>query len=216
MNYKLILVEDDLNTAKFTMDYLVTCGFEVEVFTTITDAAINIKLNNYDLVLLDLNLSDLSGFELLKYLNNNNISIPVITVSAYSEVEKKLEAFKLGVDDYMVKPVDMRELEARIWIHLSKNSKIKSLNSEQVFKKTNNMFYFKNELLKLTSTEKKVFHILFENQNTLISREDLAQALSTKSNERTLDFHINNIRKKLDNDQEYILTEYGMGYKLII
>jgi DNA-binding response OmpR family regulator len=212
--YKLVLIEDELDTAVFVKEYLSTCGFEVDVFTTITDATINIKLGNYDFILLDLNLPDFSGFELLKFLNKNNISIPVIAISAYSETVKKLEAFKLGAIDYMVKPIDMEELEARIWVHLSQNTKIESKNSSSTFKNTDNTIYFKESPLKLTSTEYKLFSILLENKNILIKREDLAKLLSSNSNQRTLDFHINNIRKKLDEEKEYISTEYGVGYKL--
>lgn len=160
-------------------------------------------------------MPDYDGFELLKFLKKNNISIPVITISAYSQMPKKLEAFKLGVVDYMVKPVDMEELEARIWVHLSKDSKIESTKSDDTFKNIDNIIYFKNNPLQLTSTEFKIFNILLENKNILITREDLAKSLSSKSNPRTLDFHIQNIRKKLDNEHEYIVTEYAMGYKLM-
>lgn len=214
MAYKIMLVEDELDTAGFVKEYLDTCNFNVDVYETITDATINIKLGNYDLILLDLNLPDYDGFELLKFLKKNNISIPVITISAYSQTQKKLEAFKLGVVDYMVKPVDMEELEARIWVHLSKNSQISLIKSNDIFKNVNNVIYFKNEPLRLTATEFKIFNILLEHKNTLITRESLAKSLSSKSNPRTLDFHIQNIRKKLDDEQEYIVTEYAMGYKL--
>jgi DNA-binding response OmpR family regulator len=216
MGIKLILIEDDLDTSVFTKEYLDTCGFDVDVYSTITDATINIKHSkNYDLALLDLNLPDFDGFELLKYLNKNNITLPVIAVSAYSQTQKKLEAFKLGVVDYMVKPVDMDELVARIWVHLSKSTKIQTEKTENIFKNINNTIYFNDKHLKLTSTEYKIFTILLENKNNLIGRDQLAKSLSSKSNQRTLDFHINNIRKKIDSDKEYIHTEYGMGYRLI-
>ncbi len=214
MSYKLILIEDELDTAKFMLDYLETSGFRVDIFTTVTDATINIKLKNYDLILLDLNLPDYTGFELLKYLNKNKISIPVITVSAYSQTEKKLEAFQLGAVDYVVKPVDLQELEARIWVHLSKNSKIDSILLDNIFKNIDHTIYFNNTPLKLTSTEYKILNVLLENKNILIKREELTKLLSSNSSPRTLDFHINNIRKKLASDKEYISTEYGIGYKL--
>lgn len=214
MSYRIVLIEDELDTAAFVKDYFETCDFTIDVYTTITDATINIKRGNYDFILLDLNLPDYDGFELLKFLKKNNISIPVIAISAYSQIQKKLEAFKLGVVDYMVKPVDMEELEARVWVHLSQNSKIKPIKSSETFKKIDNIVYFKEKPLPLTSTEFKIFNILLENKNILITREDLAKSLSSKSNPRTLDFHIQNIRKKLDSEKEYIVTEYGMGYKL--
>jgi len=216
--YDLMIVEDDIDIALNMKDYLEECGFKLTIFTTITDATINISLNNYDLILLDLNLPDFTGYELLKYLNKNKISIPTIVISAYSDTKSKLEAFKLGSDDYMIKPIDMEELEARIWVQLGKNSKIKSDNTQNIFEEKQNNIYLKDIRLNLTRTEYKILSLLYKNKNSIVKRESLYSLLSSKSNERTLDYHIKNIRKKIvdiDDSCEYLVTEYGMGYKLL-
>ena len=216
--YKLVIVEDDVDIALNMKDYLEECGFNITIFTTIIDSTINISLNNYDIVLLDLNLPDYTGFELLKYLNKNKISIPTIVISADSDLNSKLEAFKLGADDYMTKPIDMEELEARVWVHLGKNSQIQSEKIDNIFEEKENNIFFKNIRLNLTRTEYKILSLLLKHKNGIVVREDLYSLLSSKSNERTLDYHIKNIRKKIavhDDTKEYLATEYGVGYKLL-
>jgi len=216
--YNLVIIEDDVDIALNMQDYLEECGFKITIFTTITDATINISLNNYDLVLLDLNLPDFTGFELLKYLNKNKISIPTVVISAHSNLKSKLEAFKLGADDYMIKPIDMEELEARIWVHLGKHSQIKSEKIDTIFQEKENNIFFKNIRLNLTRTEYKILSLLLQNKNGIVKRESLYPLLSSKSNDRTLDYHIKNIRKKIainDDTTEYLVTEYGIGYKLL-
>ncbi len=218
MKYDLILIEDDLDIALNMKEYLEECGFNLSIFSTVSDATINISINSYDMILLDLNLPDFSGYELLKYLNKNKISLPTIVISAYSDVNNKLEAFKLGADDYMIKPIDMEELEARIWVHLGKNSKIQTDHKDNIFEQKDNNIYFKNVRLNLTRTEYKILSLMVENKNIVLQREKLYPLLSSKSEQRTLDYHIKNIRKKISENgdsKDYLHTEYGIGYKLI-
>ncbi len=216
---KILIVEDDVDNAVYIKEFLEECSFVVEVFTTTTDAIFHLKFDQYSLILLDLNLPDFEGFELLKFLNDLNYSIPVIVLSAYSEVEMKLKAFKYGAKDYVVKPADPNELEARIWVQLGRNSRVRVQLENNFLRLVNNEIYFKNKLLKLTRTEYKILLLLIENRNKIIKREELYNIISSKSNQRTLDGHIKNIRKKIafidKSDKEIIATEYGIGYKLI-
>lgn len=217
---KILLIEDDTESALSLQEFLTEKGFDAEIFTTITDAIFRIKFNNYNLILLDLNLPDYEGYEVLKFLNSENFNIPVIVISGYSDTQTKIKAFKFGASDYLVKPIDPMELEARIWVHLGKNTSIKDFLPENVFKVDNNSIYYKNSLLKLTRTEFKILKIIIENPKQIIYREDLYKVLSPKSNQRTLDGHIKNIRKKIKDiypeDEDIITTEYGLGYRLNI
>ncbi len=216
----ILIVEDDVESAVYIKEYLKDCAVEADIFSTATDAIFHIKFKKYDLILLDLNLPDFDGFEVLKFLNNEHHAIPVIVLSAYSNIDIKLKSFKLGAKDYIIKPIDLSELEARIWVHLGNNSKIKTPQEKKPFTVLDNEVYYKNISLNLTRTEYKLFCIFIENPNKIIKRETLAKVLSSKSTQRTLDGHIKNIRKKIskipNNNQEIISTEYGMGYKLII
>jgi len=214
---QILLIEDDEISAGMIHDYLEDCNFKVDVVYTVTDGISHIKQNKYALVILDLNLPDFSGFELLKNIKNI-ISLPIIVTSAHSEIDIKVKTFKYGASDYMVKPIDLEELEARIWSLLSRNSEIKTLEEKNIFEIKNNYILFDKNQLELTTIEFEILTILINNKNQTISRKDLASSLSSVSSTRSLDHHIKNIRKKIHDDGKnsiYLKTEYGVGYKLV-
>ena len=213
---KLLLVEDDELASELICDFLEDCGFEVETVFTATDGVARIKNEDYNLLILDINLPDFNGYEVLKNIKNR-VSIPVIVTSAYSDTKSKLLAFKYGASDYMVKPIDLEELEARIWIQLGKNSEIKSFEEKTLFEIVDEQIYFKQSPLKLTTIEYDILELLINNKNQTLRREELVESLSSLSSIRSLDNHIKNLRKKIgDNGSQakYLKTEYGVGYKL--
>ncbi len=215
---KILLIEDDVESALFLQEFLSEKGFDTEIFTTITDAVSRIVFNKYNLILLDLNLPDYEGYEVLRFLNSEKLNIPVIVISGYSDTQTKIKAFKFGASDYLVKPIDPVELEARIWVHLGKNTNIKTFLSNTVFKIDKNSIYYKGKLLKLTKTEFEIMKIIVQNPNQIIYRDNLYKILSPRSNQRTLDGHIKNIRKKIKDidpeNEDIISTVYGLGYTL--
>ena len=168
------------------------------------------------MILLDLNLPDFSGFEVLKKRNNERI--PTIVMSALNEVNIKVKAFRYGAIDYMVKPINLLELEARIWAHLGKFDEMDKSKENKLFYIKDRHVYHDEKIIDFTSIEFEIFEILLKNKNQTISRERLAHALSSLTSHRTLDYHINNIRKKINDNvkpSRYLKTEYGLGYKLI-
>jgi len=213
----ILLVEDDIESAHYLKMYLEDSSFKVDTFDTVTNAISNIKFNKYDLILLDVNLADFEGFEVLKFLNSHNIQIPTIVISAYSSKDYKLLSFRLGACDYVCKPIDPEELEARIWVHLKKQS-LFELPDEKLFKIEDNSIYFKHNFLKLTKIEFDILSHLIKNKTQTVSRDEMLEYLSSNSkNDRSLDYHIRNIRKKLGDDGSnpaYLHTEYGVGYRL--
>lgn len=216
-NIKILLVEDDDLATAYIYDFLLDCGFAIDTTDTVTNGISFIKQNNYDLLLLDLNLPDFSGFDLLKSIRNN-YSLPIIITSAYNDTKTKVQAFKYGASDYMVKPIDLEELEARIWSLLGRNSDIKTANEKNLFEIHNNSISFKQNILDLTSIEFDILSLLIKNKNQTLSRELLSDTLSSISSHRSLDHHIKNIRKKIDDDGSksiYLKTEYGVGYRLV-
>jgi len=213
---KILLVEDDELASEIIYNFLKDCSFEVTPVFTATDGVAYLKRREFDLVLLDINLPDYDGYEVLKSIKNH-VSIPVIVTSAYSDTKEKLLAFKYGASDYMVKPLDFEELEARIWVQLGKNSHIALENEKKTFTMKGETIYFKNTPLNLTTIEFEILSILLQHHNQVVSREDLVQALSSISSNRSLDNHIKNIRKKIGdngNNSTYLKTEYGVGYSL--
>jgi len=215
---KILLIEDDILSAKYIHEFLTDCDFEVEHLDNVTDGLASIKRVNYDLLLLDLNLPDFSGLELLRNIKNKH-SLPIIVTSAYNETKTKVQAFRYGASDYVVKPIDLEELEARIWSLLGRFSELDAeIVDEGVFSIKDNFILFDNKVLDLTAIEFDILSTLIQNQNQTISRESLADSLSSISSHRSLDHHIKNIRKKIDDDAnkpKYLKTEYGVGYKLI-
>ncbi len=213
---KILYVEDDLVTAEYLLEFLQDFGFEVMHTDTITSALSELTQHAFDLILLDLRLPDFDGFELLK--NHKSSEIPIIVISAISDTATKVRAFRYGVCDYMVKPIDMLELEARIWSHLQRYHRDKPAE-QPLFEIRDAELYMHDRPVHLTPVEFAIFEILLRNANRTVSREDLMDALSTLSSHRTLDYHIRNIRAKIEKESKnprYLKTEYGAGYKLLL
>jgi len=213
----ILLIEDDYETALLLKEYLNDVDFNVDIFDTVTSAISNINFKKYSIILLDINMPDFNGFEVLKFLGKNKINIPVIVISAYSDKNIKLQAFKLGTNDYIIKPIDPEELEARIWVQIRNNSSF-FVETNKTFQITDNSIYFDGELLNLTKTEFDILSLLIKNKNSVVNRDYLIDFLSSVSiNNRSLDYHIKNIRKKINDNAtnpKYLITEYGVGYKL--
>ena len=213
---KILLVEDDELASELISEFLVDCGFSVETVFTATDGVARVKHEEYDLLILDINLPDFNGYEVLKNIKNR-VSIPIIITSAHNDTKSKLLAFKYGASDYMVKPIDLDELEARIWLQLGKNSEIKTFEEKKTFEVKEGKIYFQQNILQLTTIEYEILEVLIKNINNTITRDELVESLSLLSSKRSLDNHIKNLRKKIgDNGTQarYLKTEYGVGYKL--
>jgi len=216
---KIVLIEDDELASELIYNFLLECDFEVTPLFTATDGIAYIRNNPVDLLLLDLNLPDFNGYEVLKNIRLHS-ALPIIVISAYSETKSKLFAFKYGANDYMVKPLDLEELEARIWLQLSKNTQVSPESKKELpFVLDGATIYFQKKALHLTSIEFEILKLLLQNANKIVSREELIDTLSSISSNRALDNHIKNIRKKIgDNGSKpnYLKTEYGVGYSLKI
>lgn len=213
---KVLLVEDDEFASQLIYDFLIDSGFEVKPVFTATDAISYARNSKYDVILLDINLPDYDGFEVLKSLNQYS-SVPVIVTSAYSDTKFKLLAFKYGAEDYMSKPLDLEELEARIWLQLKKNSNIRINTVNSLFKIEDSTIYFQDVPLELTTIEYDILSYLIKMRNRTVKREEIIEHISSVSSSRSLDNHIKNIRKKIkDNGKraQYLKTVYGVGYTL--
>lgn len=219
MKYSVLLVEDDESTALLVKHFLEECDFRVDISNSVTMAISNIKFEKYSVILLDINLPDFDGFEILKFLNKNKINIPAIVISAYSNKDLKLQAFKLGANDYMVKPIDPEELEARIWVQLKNSTCIIESIDKKLFELQDNSILFDNKNLKLTKIEFDILKLLIKNRNRIVQRYELHEFLSSSiTSDRSLDYHIKNIRVKIGEptaNPKHLITEYGVGYKLI-
>ncbi|MEA3315301.1 MAG: response regulator transcription factor [Campylobacterota bacterium] len=163
-------------------------------------------------------MPDFSGFELLSSIKNF-IAIPTIITSAYNDTSTKVKAFKYGANDYLSKPIDFLELEARIWALLSRKENILLQDSKkkEIFEIIDNNILFQNKILSLTSLEFDILSFFIKNRGETISRDKLTDVISSVKSHRLLDNHIKNIRKKIERDSSkpfYLKTEYSIGYKL--
>jgi len=213
---KILLIEDDELAASMLSEFLEECNFHVHSVFTAVDGISNMEVHDFDILLLDISLPDFSGFEVLKGIKDK-ISIPVIVTSAYSDTASKLKAFRFGASDYMVKPYDLEELEARIWVQLSKTSKIKLCDKCKIFEIKESSIVFKSKTISLTPIEYKILKYFIENKNIVINRDDLYELLDSSKSARSLDNHIKNIRKKIGDSSKnphYIKSVYGVGYIL--
>ena len=214
----ILIIEDNEETILLMEDILQEYGFKTTSVITVTDGISYITQKKYDIVLLDLNLPDFTGFELLTSIKNR-VAIPIIVISAYSDTQTKVKALRFGASDYMVKPIDFEELEARIWAILGRQIHIKFNQKKELFYiDGNENIFFQDEILDLTNIEFQILSLFVKNKNITIKREELNSIVSSSSQKRSLDHHIKNIRKKIkDNGKisKYIKTEYGIGYKLV-
>ena len=169
----------------------------------------------FDLILLDIMLPKLDGYQVMQEMTE---SIPVIFLTARGAVQDRIKGLKLGADDYIIKPFDMMELQARVESVLRRTHKLDEvfelgdvrveLSSKQVF--------FKSEIVDFAPQEFLLIESLIKNRNIALSRDkllEIAWGYDYGGDTRTVDVHIHNIRKKLSWD-EVIKTVYKIGYRL--
>jgi len=220
---KILLVEDDPKISSF-----VRIGLESNqcIVDTAYESTIGEKLalsRKYDIIILDVIIPGISGFELCKKIRNNNILTPVIMLTSLDSIEDKVSGFDCGADDYLVKPFSFQELLARIKALNRRNKeaivnpilKVLDLEIDSITKKVRR----NNKEINLTATEYKILELLLSNKGKVFDRILIAEKIwgfSFNSETNVIDVHINSLRKKIDKDfsQKLIHTKKGFGYVL--
>jgi DNA-binding response OmpR family regulator len=180
--------------------------------------------NEYDLIILDIMLPGMDGFEILEALRANQVNTPVLVLSAKGQVEDKVKALNLGSDDYVTKPFAAAELLARIKSILRRKHNLSSniiQNGLLIIDTNKKEVLINNERLDLTQKEYELLEFLSYNKNKVVSKIAIGQYiwgesldLFTMSN--FIDVHISNLRKKIEDKcgKRYILTKRGLGFIL--
>ncbi len=217
---RLLLIEDNHDSAEMITMYLQGDGFVVDSAENAISGISKLKYADYDLVVLDINLPDYNGFDVCTKIRKES-SVPIIVVSGNKDVESKLLAFRLGADDFMTKPIDLRESSARVMIVLRRRGVIEFVSNRDKtlfsIDEESGKVYFSGRVLPLTAIESMIFKVLYKNVNRTVQRASLLEALGIDSDTRTIDYHIKNIRRKLAGIGEVLIkTEYGSGYRLDI
>ncbi|MDD3602521.1 MAG: response regulator transcription factor [Sulfurovum sp.] len=216
----ILLIEDDLDMLELLKDYLKNYHFFVFAYDNPIQALQELsKNNNYDMVVLDLMLPGIDGFEVCKRIRAIS-NIPIIISSARGNLGDKVAAFEYGADDYLAKPYEPKELIIRINAILRRTSKQVSKKRIGEFEIDEDKMEITQEghVLSLTKIEYEIFLFLLDNPNKVLSRESIAQHIGNEHADRAIDMHISNIRNKIFDDPKapkYIKSIWGIGYKFI-
>lgn len=221
--FNILVVEDDKNLRKLMVTYLKKNNYNTYEAVN-GEIALDLLDRNYiDLIISDIMMPNLNGFELIKELRNSKYEIPIMLITAKSDIQDKKTGFLLGADDYMVKPINMEEMILRVQVLLKR---AKSANEKKI--KIGNLVLDYKQLSvtnkdKIYNLAQKEFYLLYKllsTPDTIFTRQELIEeiwGLESESDYRTVDVHIKRIREKLkDVDEFEIITVRGIGYKAII
>lgn len=221
--FKILVVEDNKNLRKLMTTYLKNNSYEVLEAEDGEMALDVIDTQHIDLIITDIMMPRLDGYELTKELREANYTMPILAVTAKESIDDKREGFLSGVDDYMVKPVDMDEMVLRVGVLLRRANIV---NQKQLIIKNVRLSYDEytltkgKEILQLPLKEFQLLYKLLSFPNKIFTRQDLMDeiwGLESESDIRTVDVHIKRLREKLGNIDEFeIITIRGIGYKAII
>lgn len=218
---KLLVVDDEKGIREVIREYSEFNGHEVTEAEDGMTAVGFCKLNEYDLIVMDIMMPRLDGYSACKEIRKIS-NVPIIMLSARGEEYDKLFGFELGIDDYVVKPFSPKELMARINAVLSRNASRES-DTPQVLKFDGleidipgRTVTVDGERIELTPKEYDLLFYLVENKNIALSRDRLLSDIwgyDFFGDDRTIDTHIKNLRNNLGNYRDYIVTMRGVGYK---
>lgn len=217
---KILIVDDEPAIVD-----LIKINLELEGFETITcysgkEAVRYAQTVNPDLILLDIMLPDLDGFEVCKTIQSLNI--PIIMLTAKNDIKDKLYGLELGADDYITKPFDGRELLARIKTILRRVDKYNVKDDTNIIvgtisiNTTERIVHINEQEISLTPKEFDLLLLFCENERKVFSRENILELVwgyEFIGDSRTVDMHVQRLRRKLGKYNPYIKTIFGIGYK---
>ncbi len=219
---KILLVEDEMELLESISEGLRTLGYYVDMASCGKEALDYIFVEEYDLYIFDLNLPDMSGFEVLKYLNKERRNAKTLILTANSNIESKVEGFELGASDYLTKPFHFEELEMRVKALLRRDFQLKDIKiicGELEFDTRTRILYVKGEEVKLTKKETAIIEYLMFHKERIVTVEDLlAHAWDSEVDyfSNSIRVHLASLRKKIKQVLGYnpIINKIGEGYFL--
>jgi two-component system copper resistance phosphate regulon response regulator CusR len=223
-NKHILVVEDELKVATFIKKGLQTQSFEATIASDGEEAISLLSEQNFDLIILDLNLPDMSGLDVCKHIRESNTRVPILMLTALGTMADKLSGFEVGTDDYMVKPFDFMELLVRVKALLKRTEEIpqpvEKLQvadleldlDEKVARRGGNV-------VELTAREFSLLEYLMRNKGKVVSKVDIAEKvwdINFDTGTNFVEVYINYLRNKVDKNfpNKLIHTVVGMGYML--
>ena len=225
---KILIIEDDPGIQLSLKDEFESEGFNVKVADDGLTGLEMTRQNPPDVIILDLMLPYLNGYEICKKLRQEGNDVPIIMLTVKDQEVDKVLGLELGADDYVTKPFSLRELLARVNALLRRSAEKNPKSSVFCIGETkfdlNKYEAFKNGIkIEYTTLEFQMLKLLYERKGLAVTRDDFLNHVWGENNtvvtERTIDSHIANIRKKLEDDPvdpHYILSVRGVGYKLVV
>ncbi len=227
---KILIIEDEVAIADLEKDYLELSGFEVTIENTGDRGLQRALAEDFNLVVLDLMLPGMDGFEVCKQIREKK-DIPILMVSAKKDDIDKIHGLGLGADDYMTKPFSPSELVARVKAHLARYDRLVNTNQKNNdiveirgirIDKTARRVYVEGEEKNFTTKEFDLLTFLAENPNHVFTKEELFREIwdmDSVGDIATVTVHIKKIREKIEsnsNQPQYIETIWGVGYRFKI
>jgi DNA-binding response OmpR family regulator len=227
MKKKILIIEDEVTIAELQRDYLTIDGYDVQIEKTGDGGLAKAKKEEFDLIILDLMLPNIDGFEICRKIREVK-NIPVLMVSARKEDIDKIRGLGLGADDYITKPFSPSELVARVKAHISryerlvgsKENKSTTINIRNlVIEKDSRRVWLESNEIVFTGKEFDLLLFLAENPNRVFSRDELFDkiwGMDACGDISTVTVHIKKVREKIEMDTskpQYIETIWGIGYR---
>ena len=217
---KILLVEDEIDLNNVVTKYLKKNGYSIDSVFDGEEALDYLRYGEYDLVILDIMMPKVNGFEVIKELRNNGDNTAILMLTARDSADDKVKGLDLGADDYIVKPFDFKELSARIRAVVRRkygNSSNKMIIDDLVLDTSEKSVTRAGIKIELTGKEYEVLEYLMQSKNRILSREQIKEHVwdyDYEGDSNIIDVLIKNIRKKIDitNGNQIIYTKRGLGY----
>jgi len=219
---RILIVEDEAKVASFLKKGLEQSGYEADIAVDGEEGYQKFSSAEYDLILLDLMLPRMSGWDLIPYIRKRKPAIPIIAVTAKSSVEDRVQGLNLGCDDYLVKPFSFAELLARIQAHLRRGSALSTVElraADLVLDPLKRKVTRSGKAIELSNKEFALLEYLLRNKDQIVTRNMIVESVWDASFDNftnVVDVYINYLRNKVDRGFEtrLIHTVRGVGYTL--
>ena len=219
---KILIVDDEQDIAELISDVLNDAGFETTIKNDGYSAIEEVNNNSYDLILLDIMMPNISGIETCNKIREI-VSCPIVFVTAKNQTLDKLLGFEIGADDYITKPFVIEELVARVKAHIRRENRATTAPNNIIrigeieINKESYEVKKKGELVTLSTKEFELLSYLMSNAGNVLSKEQIYNSVwkTEYGDIGTVAVNIKSLRKKLDQEEKYIITIWGLGYKFV-